>query len=139
MKTDFNALPEILTITEAAEASGVTRQAIYVAIKKNRIKGKLIKGMWTFTREELLNYQKLKYSREISIWEGAPLFNIEQGEYSVKEAALCCGTTVQNIYYYLRIGRLKAKKRGAAWIIHSDDLRQIYEKAQDSKQIEMEM
>jgi len=37
------------------------------------------------------------------------------------------GVPAQKIYYATRIGQLKAHRKGAAWVIHTDDIKQYRE------------
>lgn len=114
---------EFVSITEAAEINNVTRQAIYVAIKLNKLKAKKEASRWTIHVNDLEEYRKQKYSRAKSTFDGELLFDNERGFYSVKQTAEMLGVPVQKIYYATRIGRLKAHRRGSAWVIHVDDIK----------------
>ena len=52
-----------LSITEAAKLSNVTRQAIYVAIKLNKLKAKKDTTRWTISLADLDNYRKQRRFR----------------------------------------------------------------------------
>ena len=43
-------------------------------------------------------------------------------------AAKMLGVPAQKIYYATRIGMLKATRKGAAWVIHVDDIKDYQEK-----------
>ena len=114
---------EFVSITEAAEINNVTRQAIYVAIKLNKLKAKKEASRWTIHLNDLSDYRQQKYSRTKSTYEGELLFDNSKGFYSVKQASDLLGVPVQKIYYATRIGRLKAHRRGSAWVIHENDIK----------------
>jgi len=114
---------DYVSITEAAEINNVTRQAIYVAIKLNKLKAKKEASRWTIHVNDLAAYRQQKYSRSKSMYDGELLFDNEKGFYSVKQAAEMLGVPVQKIYYATRIGRLKAHRKGSAWVIHEDDIK----------------
>jgi len=114
---------EFVSITEAAEINNVTRQAIYVAIKLNKLKAKKEASRWTIHVSDLADYRQQKYSRTKSTYEGELLFDNEKGYYSVKQTADLLGVPVQKIYYATRIGRLKAHRRGSAWVVHEGDIK----------------
>jgi len=114
---------EFVSITEAAEINNVTRQAIYVAIKLNKLKAKKEASRWTIHVNDLAEYRQQKYSRTKSTYEGELLFDNEKGFYSVKQTADMLGVPVQKIYYATRIGRLKAHRKGSAWVIHEDEIK----------------
>ncbi len=112
-----------VSITEAARINNVTRQAIYVAIKQNKLKASKDATRWTIKLSDLEAYRKGKYSRSKSTFEGELLFDNEKGFYSINQAAKMLGVPAQKIYYATRIGLLKASRKGAAWVIHTDDIK----------------
>ncbi len=118
----------VVSITEAARLNNVTRQAIYVAIKQKKLKAHKDSTRWTIDLDDLEDYRKQKYSRAKSVYNGELLFDNNKGFYSVNQVAKLLGVPAQKIYYATRIGVLKATRRGAAWVVHSDDLREYQEK-----------
>jgi excisionase family DNA binding protein len=113
-----------VSITEAARINNVTRQAIYVAIKQKKLKATKDATRWTIDIEDLENYKSSKYCRSKSVFEGELLFNNKQGFYSINQVAKMLNVPAQKIYYATRVGHLKAVRKGAAWVIHTDDLNQ---------------
>ncbi len=114
---------KVVSITEAARINNVTRQAIYVAIKQKKLKASKDTTRWTINLEDLENYRKLKYSRTKSLFNGELLFDNQKGFYSVNQAARLLNVPAQKIYYATRVGLLKAHRKGAAWVIHVNDLK----------------
>lgn len=121
-------LKKVVSITEAARINGVTRQAIYVAIKQGKLKARKESTRWTITLEDLKKYRSERYSRKKSMFEGELLFDNDKGYYSVGQAAEMLGVAAQKIYYATRIGMLKAHRKGAAWVLHIDDINEFKEK-----------
>ena len=119
---------KVVSITEAARINGVTRQAIYVAIKQNKLKARKDSTRWTIDLDDLEDYRRNKYSRTKSTFDGELLFDNDKGFYSVNQAAKILGVPAQKIYYATRIGMLKATRKGAAWVIHTDDIKDYQEK-----------
>jgi excisionase family DNA binding protein len=119
---------KVVSITEAARINGVTRQAIYVAIKQNKLKARKDSTRWTIDLDDLEDYRRNKYSRTKSTFDGELLFDNNKGFYSVNQAAKILGVPAQKIYYATRIGMLKATRKGAAWVIHTDDIKDYQEK-----------
>ncbi len=119
---------KVVSITEAARINGVTRQAIYVAIKQNKLKARKDSTRWTIDLDDLENYRRNKYSRTKSTFDGELLFDNNKGFYSVNQAAKILGVPAQKVYYATRIGMLKATRKGAAWVIHTDDITDYQEK-----------
>lgn len=113
----------LVSITEAAKINKVTRQAIYVAIKLNKLKAKKDTTRWTIHLDDLEEYRNHKYSRAKSMFDGELIFDRNKGYYSVKESAKYLQVPAQKIYYATRIGMLKAHRKGAAWVIHENDLK----------------
>lgn len=127
----------LVSITEAAKINNVTRQAIYVAIKQNKLKATKHTTRWTISLDDLEEYRRQKYSRTKSMFAGELLFDNKKGFYSVNQAAKMLGVPAQKIYYATRIGLLKASRKGAAWVVHTDDIKSYQEnylskKAQNS-------
>ncbi len=117
-----------VSITEAAKINNVTRQAIYVAIKLNKLKATKETTRWTISLQDLEDYKAQKYSRLKSVYQGELLFDNEKGFFSVNQVAKMLNVPAQKIYYATRIGALKAHRKGAAWIIHTNDLKEYQEK-----------
>lgn len=113
---------KVVSITEAAKINDVTRQAIYVAIKLKKLRAEKTTTRWTINLDDLEAYRKSKYSREKSVFDGELLFNNNKGYYSVNQTAKFLNVPAQKIYYATRTGVLKAHRKGAAWVIHKDDI-----------------
>jgi excisionase family DNA binding protein len=119
---------KVVSITEAAKINNVTRQAIYVAIKQKKLKASKDATRWTIDLEDLENYRKQKYSRSKSVFNGELLFDNHKGFYSVNQVAKMLNVPAQKIYYATRVGLMKAHRKGAAWVIHINDVKQYQEK-----------
>lgn len=128
---------KVVTITEAARINNVTRQAIYVAIKQKKLKAYKDSTRWTIDLSDLDNYRNQKYSRTKSMFEGELLFDNQKGYFSVNQVAKILGVPAQKIYYATRVGLLKAIRKGAAWVIHSNDV-QGYKEAYLKKETNSE-
>lgn len=105
----------------------MTRQAIYVAIKQRKLKAYKDTTRWTIDVEDLDAYRKQKYSRSKSIFDGELLFDNQKGFFSVNQVAKILGVPAQKIYYATRVGLLKASRKGAAWVVHTDDIQSYRE------------
>lgn len=114
---------KVVSITEAAKINNVTRQAIYVAIKQNKLKATK-KTRWEIDVKDLESYQKNKYSRTKSTFQGELLFDNDKGYHSINQVAKMLGVPAQKIYYATRVGLMKAIRKGAAWVIHNDDVKE---------------
>ena len=119
---------KVVSITEAAKLNNVTRQAIYVAIKLNKLKATKETTRWTINLDDLEEYRLQKYSRTKSVFNGELLFDNNKGYFSVNQVAQMLSVPAQKIYYATRIGLLKAHRKGAAWVIHADDVKEYQEK-----------
>jgi len=114
---------KVVSITEAAKINNVTRQAIYVAIKQKKLKAYKDATRWTIDLEDLESYRKQKYSRTKSMFNGELLFDNHKGFFSVNQVAKMLNVPAQKIYYATRVGLLKASRKGAAWVIHMNDIK----------------
>lgn len=114
---------KIVSITEAAKLNNVTRQAIYVAIKLNKLKAAKETSRWMINMEDLNDYRKQKYSRTKSTFQGELLFDNGKGYYSINQVSKMLNVPAQKIYYATRAGYLKAQRRGAAWVVCIEDVK----------------
>lgn len=134
---ESKAEKKVVSITEAAKLNNVTRQAIYVAIKLNKLKAKKETTRWTIHLDDLEAYKNQKYSRTKSLFQGELLFDNNKGYYSINQIAKMLSVPAQKIYYATRIGLLKAIRKGAAWVVHENDVREYkasYLETKKSKQ-----
>ena len=118
---------KVVSITEAARINNVTRQAIYVAIKQKKLKATKDATRWTIHLDDLNEYRRNKYSRTKSMFDGELLFDSHKGYFSVNQVAKILGIPAQKVYYATRIGLMKAIRKGAAWVIHTDDVKSYQE------------
>src|SRR5215510_811991 len=114
---------KLVSITEAAKINKVTRQAIYVAIKLNKLKARKETTRWTIHLDDLEAYRNQKYSRTKSTFNGELLFDNGKGFYSVNQVADMLKVPNQKIYYATRVGHLKAHRKGAAWVVYVEDIK----------------
>lgn len=112
---------KVVSITEAAKINKVTRQAIYVAIKQKKLKATKT-SRWEIDLKDLEEYRNNKYSRSKSTFNGEPLFDNNGGYFSVNQVAKKLGIPAQKVYYATRIGLLKGTRKGAAWVIHEEEI-----------------
>lgn len=118
----------LVSIAEAAKLNKVTRQAIYVAIKLNKLKAHKENTRWMINLNDLQDYRKQKYSRTKSTFDGELIFDPMKGYLSVNQVAKLLRVPAQKIYYATRTGKLKAHRKGAAWVMHADDVNEYKEK-----------
>lgn len=123
----------VVSITEAAKLNNVTRQAIYVAIKLNKLKATKKTTRWTISLEDLEEYRRQKYSRSKSLFDGELLFDNQRGYFSINQVAKMLSVPAQKIYYATRIGILKAHRKGAAWVIQTEDVKDYQDKHMQKK------
>lgn len=111
-----------LTISQAAKTNHVTRQAIYFAIKMKRLDAKKEGDTWLISSKDLKNYNKNKYSREKSRREGELIFDKDKGFHSISAVAKILRKSLNQVYYLVRVGRIKTHRQGAAIVVKESDL-----------------
>lgn len=124
---------KLVSITEAAKINNVTRQAIYVAIKLNKLKAKKETSRWTIHLDDLEEYRRQKYSRLKSTFNGELLFDNNKGYFSINQVAQMLSVPAQKIYYATRVGMLKAHRKGSAWVIYKDDMNEYRDNCLEKK------
>lgn len=116
-----------LTISDAAEILGKTRQGIYAAIKIHRLKAKKVGRIWKISYSELVEYQKTRYCRSRSIKsDGTLKYSKEDDRYSPVQLAKMCGCHVQRIYYLLIRGEIKYQVEGSNYIISIEKNKHLF-------------
>lgn len=120
----------MMSITEIADLFLLTRQAVYIPLRKGKFPAKKHCGTrWKINFEDYKKYHQNRYSRKIAKKEdGSLVFDKDKGIYSVNEAADYLNRDVQWVYYRLRTGRIPAKRYRASWLIHIDELKKMQER-----------
>ena len=137
--SETNSDKRVVSITEAAKINNVTRQAIYVAIKQKKLKACKDATRWTIDLKDLEEYRKQKYSRTKSVFNGELLFDNNKGFYSVNQTAKMLNIPAQKVYYATRVGLMKATRKGAAWVIHSSEIKAYQENYLSKKSTESQV
>lgn len=112
----------LLTISQAAKDHGVTRQAIFFAIKMKRLNASKENDTWLITESDLKEYFENKYSRSKSRVDGELIFDKSKGFYSISEAADFLGKNTNHIYYLVRMGKIQTHRKGTSIVIQDFDL-----------------
>lgn len=140
MMKQLNEMPnEFFSLAEAASYSHVTRQAVYVAIRKKVLIAEKRNRQWYIKREDLDEYRSQKYNRDRRKFNDEPVFDMEKGHFSVQQVCKVISATLkrpyslQHIYYLMRCGKLKAFRKGAAWVIAKEDAIDLLEKEKGCK------
>jgi excisionase family DNA binding protein len=137
--SEDNSDKRVVSITEAAKINNVTRQAIYVAIKQKKLKACKDATRWTIDLQDLEEYRKQKYSRTKSVFNGELLFDNSKGYYSVNQTAKILNIPAQKVYYATRVGLMKATRKGAAWVIHTSEIKAYQENYLNKKSTESQV
>lgn len=116
-----------LGIGQAAIISGVSRQAVYVAITKGCLKASKDEKTrrWLIKYCDLIQYRKERYSRKYSRdAQGDLFYNPSEGIFSPVQVARMFAIPVQRVYYLLRSGNLGVVRKEGRQVIlqkHIDD------------------
>lgn len=124
------------SLEEATKYAHICKQALCLAIKQGKLKAekKTVnkRRAWVLTSKDIDDYRANKYRRDLYKIDGKLIFDLEEGRWSVLHAsktlsaALGRPYTAAHIYYLLRLGKLKAFRRGAAWVISRDQVIELY-------------
>lgn len=143
------------SLTEAADYTGTTRQAVKVAIEKGHLKAekkyivhpksKALIKTWHITLEDLEDYRRNKYNSEKKQIDGQKVFDYNADRWSVsftaKVLSVAWGIPVPftRIYYFLRTGQLRAQKKGINWVINPEDVKRLAEEKDSSQSVEIKI
>lgn len=112
---------------------------MYQAIKKGRLKASYESKQWWVSKEDLIAYHETKYSRMETKFQGAPLYNLEEGEISVGHAAKMCGLQPQHIYYQIRQGAIQGFRRGDYWVLNREQVADFYKRKLEERENEKQL
>lgn len=117
-----------MTVREASERMRVSRFALYIAIKKRGLLAKKIGKEWVLKEEDIDQYMINKYNPDKRKVDGKPIFDIDEGYYSIQQASKIISEYLdkpfhfQRLYYLIRKGDIQAYRKGYSWVVHKDDL-----------------
>ena len=122
-------LDNYLAISDAARVSGITRQAVYVAIKNGKLKA--VQGedrRWLVSSFDLAIYQASKYDRlKSKDPEGNFFYCPAEGRYSIRMVAEKLNVPIQKVYYLVRIGRLKVNRVHNRTVILEEQIKECHD------------
>lgn len=120
----------MFTLTEAAEYLGITRGAVFDAIKKNRILAEINRRvsnpMFKIKKEELDHYMMTKYQRaETAHRNGKKLYKIEEGLVPIPFIAKLLEIEAVDLYNGKNMGYfIPVDKSGGQLVFNVEDLLQ---------------
>ena len=119
---------EPITITQASQELNVTRQAVFLAIKMQRLVAFKHDHRWLILKSDLNHYVNNKYSRKLSRREGALIFDRKKGQYSINDVSNILKVDQNRVYYLVRLGKIKTSRSGGNIVILHEDLRKFIDK-----------
>lgn len=138
MITNIEPPSEFNTLKAVADYYGISRSAIVMAIRKNRLKAVKIKNRWLILRSDMEEYRKGRFSRNYQTHEGKLVFDKEKGLLSLRQVRDMFRETLgmnypnQRLYYLLRLGKLKAFRCGSTWVVNLSDALDLLDKERKS-------
>lgn len=131
------------SMRDTIEYSKMGRCAIYVAIKKGKLKAKKVGRRWEITPALIDQYKAKKFVREYKTEDGELVYSSERGTFSANQACkiISCNLkkeySLNKIYYYIHTGAIKAYRYGKAWVIPKKEIIKIckMEMKEDPQQI----
>lgn len=131
---------DLTSLSIAASYAHTSRQAIYLAIRKGKLKAQKRyvmneKGFemeqWVVKKSDLDDYRRSKYNTEKRVVNGQKLFDLDADRFSVLHASKILSQMLgiyypaHKLYYLLRTGQARGYKMGGAWIIKKDEMLRI--------------
>lgn len=117
-----------VSISEAARIKKVTRQAIYLAIRENRLRAYKHGETFKVFLMDLVEYDRQRYSRVNSVIDGEKVFDEQKGFVSIERASQMIAVPRQKLYYAVRTGMLKSQRKGNSYVIKVEDLFEYQDK-----------
>lgn len=113
---------EFISVRQAAKIKGVSTQALYLAIRLKKLKAYKSGDYYKIFLSDLDIYDKKKYSRESSLYDGELVFDEKNGQISVAKASVLTGLPRQKLYHAMRTKNLPFILKGRFYVLHMDDL-----------------
>ena len=107
---------------------GISRQALFIALKNNRLKGTKINGRWHIQENDMVEYLQTKYDRKFSKINGRNIFDPELGTISVIQAAKMLGHDRAHIYHAIRKGKLSHKRTRSSYVLDRSEVEKYQRK-----------
>lgn len=127
-----------MDLIEAAHYCNITRQGVYLAIRKGAVKARLIGKKLYVTKEDIDNYRVNKHNPDLRKKDGELIFDVDHGRFSVHQVwRMLCEElkkpySVQRVYYLVRTGQLRALRSGSSWIISKEDYLELLKKEKNN-------
>lgn len=112
---------EALPIEELSYKYHVTRQAIYIALRKDKVPYHKINRRIFIYEKDYNDYRAFRYSREKSKFNGSLVYDPQQQELSIRQCAKLMGVDQHKIYYLVYTGKIPCSRKGTAIVIKYDD------------------
>lgn len=103
-----------ISIKQAAIVMSVTKQAIYVALAKKKLKAQKIGRNYRIYPKDLEEYERNKYRRMNA--------DKKENEISIPQAAEILNVTHQVLYYAAKTRKIKFRKSGCKWFLDKESL-----------------
>ena len=122
----------IYSLKGAANYLGVTRQAVYIALSKGRIKYRKINDSIEIKKGQLDAYKASRYNRAIttkingSLLYGNDFVNITMAEELTKIPR-------NHFYFIIQAGRIEAERHGCSYVLRLVDVVNYSRKYWESK------
>lgn len=128
MRQDVDEKKEVklyCSVSEAAKRVGCSPQALYFAITNNRVFAIKINGRWQIDIYSLYSYIQNRWSRRLSRFDNAPLFDVSKGEISIEETSQKIGLTYSQVYYALKKNYIPHVRKRKSYILNVKDIEKI--------------
>lgn len=106
-----------ITISEGADLYNLSRQAIFIAITKGKLKAQKIRGKWRFYQKDWLEYRRQRYDRRFLYRNGRKVYDPENGIISPSMASKIFGVPIQRLYYLIRNHEIPCARSGPSYIL----------------------
>jgi len=113
---------DLMTVNQVGDQLAISNQAVYLALRKNRMNGIKLRGHWAIPKTEVENYVDTLYSRDFSKKNGKLIFDKENGRFSVSHASKYLNVPIHRIYYFIYQGLIPYKRVKCSYVIHKKDL-----------------
>lgn len=113
-----------INVPDAARELSISKQAVYMAIKKGRIRIKEIDGVFMMQKSDIEHYVAMKYKRvETTMLNHEKVYSVEKGYVPLRLVARILGIDPMFFYNGKTLGHFSAvSKAGSHYVFRLEDL-----------------
>lgn len=139
----MNDEENLITLRQAAKFLGISYQAVNQAVERGTLQHQMKKILVSFKgilKEKMVKHTTVRWiydfqdnKRDIKRLKiyGKPIFDHEDGIYTVDDVSKMLNMTKRKIHYWISVGELKTRRKGVYHMIMKEDIERFLRRAEE--------